>query len=56
MAVTISVGRGRNSRPVTLHHVTKSMMAVMTEKTQIDFFGEVVAKRYDRSIHNRAVS
>lgn len=56
MSVTITTGSGRNRRQHDVSRFTKIQMDCMTEKTQEDFFGEVVRKRYDRSMSGRMVA
>jgi hypothetical protein len=55
MAVTLVVGKGRNTKTFELANLTRQQVHLMTEKTQMDFFGEVIMKKYPRSISGRRV-
>lgn len=55
-AINVTTGKGRNRRQHDVSRFTKIQMNCMTEKTQEDFFGEVVFKRYDRSMSGRMVA
>lgn len=49
--LTVTVGRGRKRRTIRKPNLPAVALHYMTEKTQVDMFGEVVARRFDKSIH-----
>lgn len=55
MAVTVVVGTGRQAKTVEVPNLNRQQVHLMTEKTQMDFFGVVVMKKYSRSMSGRMV-
>ena len=54
--LTVTVGKGRNRHTIEKPMLPKVALSYMTERTQKQMFGEVVARRTDRSIHGKVVS
>jgi hypothetical protein len=49
--LTVHTGKGRNRTTHNISHLSRDALFTMTELTQLQMFGEVIHKKYDRSIH-----
>lgn len=53
--LTVTVGKGRRKKTLKFPMLNRQILSCMTERTQIDTFGEVVQPRTNTSVHGKVV-